>query len=331
MGLLQAVYGAMKKNIFVSLLPTLILTFACLARAQQPTKVPRIGFLTSASGDPATEALRQGLRELGYVEGKNVLIEPRYAEGNSGRLPELAEGLVRLKIDVIVTTATEPSLAAQQATRTVPIVMGGGGDPVAAGLVASLARPGGNITGVTTISVDLSGKRLELLNEVTPKISPIAVLWIPTARGNKLQMKETEAAANSLRFHLQPAAVEGPNDFESAFSAISRGGARSLIVLASPLFASHRPRIAQLATKSRLPAIYPTSGYVDAGGLMSYGPNVSDLYRRVALTWIESSKDPSRPICPWKHRQNWSWQSISRPRSKSALQSRSLCCIGWIE
>jgi len=158
----------MKKKIFVSLIQTLVLTFVCRAAAQQPAKVPRIGFLTTgAAGSPSAEAFRQGLRELGYVEGKNILIEYRYAEGTSEPLSELAEELVRLKVDVIVTTSTEPSLGAQRATRTIPIVMGGGGDPVAAGLVASLARPGGNITGVTTISVDLSGKRLELLKEAT--------------------------------------------------------------------------------------------------------------------------------------------------------------------
>jgi putative ABC transport system substrate-binding protein len=276
---------AMRKKIFVSLLPTLVLTFVCLARAQQPAKVPRIGFLTTGTLGryPSAEAFRQGLRELGYVEGKNLLIEFRHADGGSQPLSELAEELVRLKVDVIVTTATEPSLSAQRATRTIPIVMGGGGDPVGAGLVASLARPGGNITGVTTISVDLSGKRLELLKEVTPKISPIAVLWIPTATGNKLQMKETEAAAHSLGLHLQRAGVQVPDDFESAFSAIARGGASSLIVLSSPMFASYRTRIVDLAAKSRLPAIYPESNYADAGGLMSYGPNLTDLYRRAAV------------------------------------------------
>ena len=285
----------MKKKIFVSLLPTLVLTFVCLARAQQPAKVPRIGFLTTATGDPGTEAFRQGLRELGYVEGKNVLIEYRFVEGGSQALSKLAEELVHLDVDVIVTTATEPSLAAQWATRTIPIVMGGGGDPVAAGLVANLARPGGNITGVTTISVDLSGKRLELLKEVTPKISPVAVLWIPTARGNKLQMKETEIAAHSLELQLQPAGVEGPNDFESTFSAITKKGSNSLIVLNSPMFASHRARIAHLAARSRLPAIYATSGYVDAGGLMSYGPNISDLYRRTAYYVDRILKKGAKP------------------------------------
>jgi putative tryptophan/tyrosine transport system substrate-binding protein len=149
----------MKEKIFISLLPTLLLASFYIADAQQPAKVPRIGFLTSASGDPATEALRQGLREFGYIEGKNILIEYRYAEGASQPLSESAEDLVRLNVDVIITASTEPSLAAQRATKTIPIVMGGGGDPVAAGLVASLARPGGNITGITTISVDLSGKR----------------------------------------------------------------------------------------------------------------------------------------------------------------------------
>ena len=274
----------MKAKILAYALLTFILTTIHVAEAQQPTKIPRIGFLTTGGDEnPSTLYFRQGLRELGYIEGKNVLVEYRYAEGGSQQLSEFAEELVRLKVDVIVTSATEPSLIAQRATRTIPIVMGGGGDPVGAGLVDSLARPGGKITGVTSISSDLSGKRLELLKEAFPKISPIAVLWLPTATGNKQQMKETEAAADSLRLPLQPAAVERPNDFESAFSAITRGSARSLIVLSSPMFASHRSRIADLAAKSRLPAIYPDSNYVDAGGLMSYGPNLSEQYRRVVV------------------------------------------------
>ena len=239
----------MKKKILIFLLATMLLASVYLAEAQQPPKVPRIGFLTSAAGDPAIEAFRQGFRELGYVEGKNVLVEYKYAEGGS-QLSEFAEELVRLRVNVIVTTATEPSLSAQRATKTIPMVMGAGGDPVAAGLIANLARPGGNITGVTSISVDLSGKRLELLKEITPKSSPVAVLWIPTNRGNKLQMKETEAAAHSLELQLQPAPVDDPNDFTSAFSAIARGGARSLMVLNSPVFGSHRAQIAQLAAKA---------------------------------------------------------------------------------
>src|SRR5215475_11836568 len=216
----------MKKKILIFLVATMLLASVYLAEAQQPPKIPRIGFLTSVAGDPATEAFRQSLRELGYVEGKDILIEYRYAEWGPQRLSGLAEELVRLKVDVIVTTATEPSLAAQRATKTIPIVMGGGGDPVAAGLVASLARPGGNITGVTTTSAVLSRKRLELLREVAPKSSSVAVLWIPTVRGNKLQMKETEAAAHSLELQLRPVGVEGPNDLENAFSAINGGGAR---------------------------------------------------------------------------------------------------------
>src|SRR5262245_31903121 len=243
------------KRIFISFLAALSLGSMPLARAQQPPKVPRIGFLTSATGDPATEAFRQGLREFGYVEGKNILIEYRYAEGASRQLSELAEELVRLKVDVIVTTATEPSHAAQLATKTIPIVMGGSGDPVAAGLVAGLARPGGNITGVTTISAVLSGKRLELLREVAPKGSSVAVLWIPTVRGNKLQMKETEAAAHSLELQLRQAQVDDPNDFESAFSAIARAGARYIMVLNYTVFGRHRARIAILAIKIRLPEL----------------------------------------------------------------------------
>jgi putative tryptophan/tyrosine transport system substrate-binding protein len=274
----------MKKKIFVSLLAALVLGSVYPAPAQQPAKVPRIGFLTSGTATPdSSKFFRQGLGELGYVEGKNILIEYRYADGGSQSLSELAEELVRLKVDVLVTIATEPSLAAQRATRTIPIVMATPGDPVGAGLVASLARPGGNITGVTATTVDLSWKRLELLKEVTPKISLVAVLWIPTAMGNRLQMKETEAAAHSLGLHLQPAGVEGSNDFESAFSAINGGGARSLIVLGSPMFFSHRARIADLAAKSRLPAIYPTSPYVDVGGLMSYGNDLSVVHRRAAV------------------------------------------------
>jgi putative tryptophan/tyrosine transport system substrate-binding protein len=249
--------------------------------------VPRIGFLTTGGAEnPSTLYFRQGLRELGYVEGKNVLIEYRYAEGGYqqlSQLSEFAEELVRLKVDVIVTIGTELSLAAQQATKTIPIVMVGPGDPVAAGLVASLARPGGNITGVTTSSVDLSAKRLELLKEVTAKISPVAVLWIPTATGNKQAMKETEAAAHSLGLYLLPAGVEGANDFESAFSTIVRGGASCLTVFASPIFGIHRARITDLAVKSRLPAIYASSEYVDAGGLMSYGDNLNVAWRRGAV------------------------------------------------
>jgi ABC-type uncharacterized transport system substrate-binding protein len=274
----------MKKNTFVSLLATLVLGSVYPAPAQQPGKVPRIGYLTSGAATPdSSELFRQGLGELGYVEGKNILIEYRYAEGGSQPLSELAEELVRLKVDVLVTIATEPSLAAQRATRTIPIVMVTPGDPVGAGLVASLARPGGNITGVTATTVDLSWKRLELLKEVTPKISLVAVLWIPSAMGNRLQMKETEAAAHSFRLHLQPAGVEGSNDFESAFSVINGGSARSIMVLGSPMFFSHRARITELAAKSRLPAIYPTSPYVDAGGLMSYGNDLSVVHRRGAV------------------------------------------------
>jgi putative ABC transport system substrate-binding protein len=274
----------MRKKILVSLLAALMLSSLYPVHAQQPRKVPRIGFLTSGTATPdSSEFFRQGLGELGYVEGKNILIEYRYGEGGSQLLSELAEELVRLKVDVLVTIATEPSLAAQRATRTIPIVMVTPGDPVGAGLVASLARPGGNITGVTATTVDLSWKRLELLKEVIPKISLVAVLWIPTATGNRLQMKETEAAAHLLGLHLQPSGVEAFNDFESAFSAINGGGARSLMVLGGPMFFSYRARIADLAAKSRLPAIYPTSPYVDAGGLMSYGNDLSVVHRRGAV------------------------------------------------
>jgi putative ABC transport system substrate-binding protein len=194
----------------------------------------------------------------------------------------LAEELVRLKVDVIVATSGDSALSAQQATTTIPIVFGSAGDPVAIGLVATLARPGRNITGMASVSNVMRGKGLELLKEVAPKSSLIAVLCLPTVPEKNPQMDEAEAAARSLGLRLQPAWAEGPDPFESAFSAIQRGGAGALLVLSSPMFASHRTKIVELAAMSRLPAVFPASEYVDAGGLMSYGPNNIDLYRRAA-------------------------------------------------
>jgi putative ABC transport system substrate-binding protein len=252
------------------------------ARAESPAKIPRIGFLTNGTeASPLNEAFRKGLRFFGYVEGKDILIESRHARGRSERLPELAVELVHLKVDVIVATSSDSALSAQQATTTIPIVFGSAGDPVAIGLVASLARPGGNVTGMASVSNVMRGKGLELLKEVAPKNSLVAVLCIPRQEKDP-QMNEIEAAAHSLGLKLQLAEAEGPDHFESAFSAIKRGGAGALIVLSSPMFASHRTRIVDLAAMSRLPAVFPASEYVDAGGLMSYGPNNIDLYRRAA-------------------------------------------------
>ena len=227
--------------------------------AQQPTKVPRIGFLTAASPSAIAariEAFRQGLRELGYVEGKNIVIEWRYAEGKLDRLPALAAELVRLKVDVIVTAGPGATRAAKEATSTIPIVMAQDPDPVGNGFVASLARPGGNITGLSTLAPELSGKRLELLKEIVPKLSRVAVLGTSTAPGNAQALREMELAAGAFGVKLQYLDVLDPKDIETAFRAASKGRADAVLVLASPILNSQRKQIVDLAVKSRLPAIY---------------------------------------------------------------------------
>ena len=230
-----------------------------VAQAQQPTKIPRIGFLTATSPSAVAariEAFRQGLRELGYVEGKNIVIEWRYAEGKLDRLPALAAELVRLKVDVIVTAGPAATRAAKEATATIPIVMAQDNDPVGNGFVASLARPGGNITGLSTLAPELSGKQLELLKEIVPKLSRVAVLGTSTDPGNAQALKETELAAGAFKVKLQYLDVLDPKDIETAFRAASKGRADAVLVLASPVLISQRTQVADLAVKSRLPAIY---------------------------------------------------------------------------
>lgn len=252
------------------------------AHAQQPAKVPRIGLLVDGAS-PRVEAFRQGLRELGYVEGQNALIEYRSAAEKGDRLADLAADLVRLRVDVIVAPDPPAARAAKNATRTIPIVMRSSGDPVEAGLVASLARPGGNITGLYSISEELIGKRLELLKEVVPQLSRVAVLWDPDSPGSVHWFRETEAAARSLGVHLQSLEARGSNpDFERVLAVATRGSAGALITLRNPRIVVHRRRIAELALKSRLPAIYDDREFTEAGGLMSYGANLADLYRRAA-------------------------------------------------
>ena len=255
------------------------------SEAQQAKKVPRIGFLGGAS--PAalsarTEAFRQGLRELGYVEGKNIVIEYRYAEGKLDRLSELAAELVRLKVDVIVTAGPTATRPAKEATGTIPIVMAYDADPVGSGFVSSLARPGGNVTGLSTVRVELSGKRLELLKEAIPKLSRVAVFWNPTTPGSAEGLKEIEVAAQSLGLKLQPLEVRSPNDFDGAFQAATRGRAGALMILGDPITFIHRRRIVDLAAKSRLPTIGGQIEFAEAGSLMFYGPNDADMYRRAA-------------------------------------------------
>ena len=267
----------------------LILTLVTRNEAQQAKKVWRIGFLaaTSPSVEAARiEAFRQGLRELGYVEGKNIVIEWRWAEGKFDRLPDLAAELVRLNVDVIVTGGSTSSGAAKEVTTTIPIVMAQVNDPVGSGFVASLARPGGNMTGLSALLPELSGKRLELLKEVLPKLSRVAIFGDPTAPGNAQALKETELAARPFKVQVQYLDILGPKDIESAFRQASKGRADAVLVLGAPILISQRKQIADLAVKNRLPAMYGQPEYVEDGGLMSYGVSVVDLYRRAA-TYVD--------------------------------------------
>jgi len=256
------------------------------ADAQQPKKVPRIGFLVSGSLSSTreignVEAFRQGLHELGYVEGQNIAIEYRYAEGVEERLPNLAAELVQLKVDVIFTSGTTATQAAENATKTIPIVMTSVTDPVGTGLVASLAHPGGNVTGLSNLT-ELSGKQLELLKEAFPKVTRVAVLWDPANAANARLLGEMKVAAGGLRITLQPLEVRGPDDFARAFSAIKKEHASALIVLRNVITYAYGTRIVDFAAKSRLPAMYPDKEFGGAGGLMSYGVNVADLWGRAA-------------------------------------------------
>jgi putative tryptophan/tyrosine transport system substrate-binding protein len=267
------------------------------AHAQQTGKVARIGYLVSAfpSSTPARiEAFRQGLRELGYVEGKNIVIEWRYAEEKPDRLPALATELVRLKVDVIVTTGTLVTRVAKEATVTIPIVMANDTDPVSNGFVASLARPGGNITGLSTLAPELSGKRLELLKEIIPKLSSVAVLGTSTGPGNAQNLKETELAAAALGVKIQYLDVLSPKDIETAFRAASKARADAVLLLASSVFTSQRTQVVDLAVKNRLPATYNRPEYVEDGGLMTYGPSINDLFRRAA-TYVDKILKGAKP------------------------------------
>jgi len=284
----------MKKSLSVLLIIVALGTGAAIAEAQKPAKVSRIGFLSGGVRGPTHEAFRQGLRELGYVEGRNIAIEYRFAQGKEDRLPDLAAELVRLKVDVIVTTSTLDALGAQQATRTIPIVMAVSSDPVGTRLVASLARPGGNITGLTTLSPELSGKRLELLKEVVSRLSRVAVLWNAANPDKALEFEKMQIAARQLGLQLQSLEVRGPDDFESAFRVATGKRAGALLTLPDTLTVSHLSRIADLAAKSRLPAIHEQREFAEAGGLMAYGPNHSELFRRAA-SYVDKILKGSKP------------------------------------
>ena len=274
-----------------------ILVGSLPAEAQPPAKVARIGYLliSAPSVNPhLQEAFRQGLRDLGWVEGQNITIEYRSAEGRLERLPDLAGELVTLKVDLIVAVATPGARAAKEATATIPVVMVGVGDPVGLGYVMSLARPGGNITGLSSMSVDLGPKRLELLKETIPKLSRVSVLWNPADPARALEVRDTQAAAEKLGLRLQSVKVRSADEIEGAFGAMTRERPDALIVQQDPLTIRHRTRIAELALRSRLPAIGVFREFAEAGGLMTYGTNLADLYRRAA-TYVDKILKGAKP------------------------------------
>jgi len=284
---------------FIGTLAGGLLATPLAAEAQQAAKVARIGFLAAnLSASPhLREAFLQGLRDLGYVEGRNVVIEYRSAEGKLERLPALAAELVALKADVIVAGSAPAALAAKQATRTLPIVFAAVADPVTSGLVTSLARPGGNVTGLSILAPELVGKCLEQLTQAVPGISRVAVLWHPGAFGERTEkdmLKEAEVAARTLGVRLQFVETRGPADIDRAFSDMTRERAGALTVLSSTMFLGERSRLVDLAAKNRLPAVYAWREAVDAGGLMSYGANLADLFRRAA-TYVDRILKGAKP------------------------------------
>ncbi len=275
----------MNRKIFCFALGAMLFALCSSVEPQQPKKVPRIVYLAASPASANAgrlEAFRQGLRDIGYVEGENIVIETRYADGKFDRLPALAAELVRLKVDVIITAGPPVTRAVKEATATIPVVMAQDGDPVGNGFVASLARPGGNITGMSQLAAEISGKQLELLKETVPKLSRVAVLGTSTRPGNAQALKETELAAETFGVRLQYLDVRGPKDIETAFREARQGRAGAVLVLQSPVFTSQRTQVAEFAAKTRLPAIYPQTEYTEAGGFMCYGVNTPDLFRRAA-------------------------------------------------
>ena len=279
------------------MLSVFVLALIHRAEAQQPTRSVHIGFLATvpfSTITARTEAFRQGLRELGYVEGENIVIEWRSAEGNQHRLPALAAELVRLNLDVIVTAGSPVTRALKQATSTIPIIMGLDPDPVANGFVASLARPGGNITGLSTLATDISGKQLELLKEIVPKLSRVAILGSSTRPGYAQSLKEAEKVAAAFRIQCKFVDVKTPDDIETAFRAARTGHAEAVLVLAAPVLNSHRTQIAKLAAKNRLPAINERAEFMDVGGLMVYGASITEMSRRIA-TYVDKILKGAKP------------------------------------
>ena len=268
-----------------------------IAEAQQPARTPRIGFLSAvplASMSARVDALRHGLHELGYVEGRNILIEYRFAEGKLDQVSKNATELVGLKVDAIVTAGATDTRAARNATSTIPIVMAFDSDPVGSGFVASLAGPGGNITGLSSLTPEITGKQLELLRDIVAKLFRVAVLWTPTEPGNAQALKEAEAAARALALRLQYLEVQSSDDLERAFKTVTRERSQALVVLRNPGLGPKRTQLMALVAKSRLPAMFPRSDYVESGGLMSYGVSDTDLFRRAA-TYVDKILKGAKP------------------------------------
>jgi ABC-type uncharacterized transport system substrate-binding protein len=299
-----SLWSRISERVFGLALCAVLIALCLSAEAQQPNKIPRIGFLSRdlhpsdsrASLQGNLEAFRQGLRELGYVEGKSIIIEYRYAEGRFERLPALSEELARLNVDIIVADTSNAARAAKKVTTTIPIVMANGGNPFASGLVASLARPSGNVTGLTNYSPELLGKRLELLKEVVPSVSRIAFLEADS-EGSGSGLKDMQIAAEALGVTLHVAKVKGPNpDFDGAFRAMMKDRIGALVTSPDSLISLtlHRKRILELLEQNRMPAIHPTAAWVDAGGLMYYGANIPDLYRRAA-TYVDKILKGAKP------------------------------------
>jgi len=288
----------MRKRIAVFLMALVILVSAHSSAVQQPAgKVPRLGFLLAGSPSSTAdrvEGFRQGLRELGWVEGRNISVEYRWAAGRMDRLPALAGELVRMKVDVIVAAGALAIRAAKKVTSTIPVVMGNAGDPVGTGLVASLARPGGNVTGVSELSAGVVTKRLELLKEVVPAASRVAVLLNPANPTNSMELKEIQAVSPAFGVILLPLEVKGPDDIERAFATMKKELAGALIILGDQTNSTRRNRIIELAIKDRLPAIFGRGVAVHSGGLMSYGASFGDLYRRAA-TYVDKILKGAKP------------------------------------
>jgi putative tryptophan/tyrosine transport system substrate-binding protein len=315
----------MRRRTFISLLGGAAATWPLGARAQQSHRVPRIGVLlpgTPTSFAPRTRAFVEGLRDLGYIEGKTVAIEWKWGQDRVDRLPDLAAELVGSQVDVIVTGGTPATRAIKNATRTIPIVMAMVGDPVGAGLVENLGRPGGNATGLSIVATDLSGKRLQLLNEIVPGLSSVAVMSYGANPQSQMEARETQVAAGRLNLQLHSVPISAETSIENAFEKIKKEAVQALIVVTDAILYSQRNQILDLAAGNRLPAMYPYRGFPEAGGLLQA---TVMCFAAPQATWTEFSRGPIPAICRSNSRPNWSLSSISRPQTHSASPFRPHC------